>query len=54
MVQAILSHDDYAIAAAKELIEKGIPTFGICLGHQIIGFGIGRKNFEDEVWSSRR
>ncbi|HYD79083.1 MAG TPA: glutamine-hydrolyzing carbamoyl-phosphate synthase small subunit, partial [Paucimonas sp.] len=27
---------DYAIAAARELIERGIPTFGICLGHQIM------------------
>lgn len=27
---------DYAISAVKELIETGIPTFGICLGHQIM------------------
>ncbi|MBI5907732.1 MAG: glutamine-hydrolyzing carbamoyl-phosphate synthase small subunit, partial [Burkholderiales bacterium] len=26
----------YAIAAVRELIETGIPTFGICLGHQIM------------------
>ena len=27
---------DYAITAARDLIEQGIPTFGICLGHQIM------------------
>ncbi|MDB5862017.1 MAG: carA, partial [Ramlibacter sp.] len=27
---------DYAIAATRELIEDGYPTFGICLGHQIM------------------
>jgi carbamoyl-phosphate synthase small subunit len=34
---------DYAIAAARELIERGIPTFGICLGHQIMGLASGAK-----------
>ena len=37
---------DYAIAAAKELIEKGIPTFGICLGHQIMALASGAKTFK--------
>lgn len=37
---------DYAIAAAKELIEKGIPTFGICLGHQIIALASGAKTLK--------
>lgn len=32
---------DYAIAAAKELIERGVPTLGICLGHQILGLAAG-------------
>ena len=32
---------DYAIAASKTLIEMGIPTFGICLGHQIMGLASG-------------
>jgi carbamoyl-phosphate synthase small subunit len=27
---------DYAIAATRELVEAGYPTFGICLGHQIL------------------
>ncbi|MGZ3183886.1 MAG: glutamine-hydrolyzing carbamoyl-phosphate synthase small subunit [Telluria sp.] len=34
---------DYAIAATKELIERGIPTFGICLGHQLMGLASGAK-----------
>src|ERR1700710_1680735 len=34
---------DYAIAATKELIERGIPTFGICLGHQIMALASGAK-----------
>ena len=37
---------DYAIAAAKELIETGIPTFGICLGHQIMALASGAKTFK--------
>ncbi len=34
---------DYAIRATAELIDKGIPTFGICLGHQIMGLASGAK-----------
>ena len=37
---------DYAIAAAKELIETGTPTFGICLGHQIMALASGAKTFK--------
>ena len=37
---------DYAIAAAKALIETGIPTFGICLGHQIMALASGAKTFK--------
>jgi carbamoyl-phosphate synthase small subunit len=37
---------DYAIAAAKEIIEKGLPTFGICLGHQIMGLAAGAKTLK--------
>ena len=37
---------DYAIAAAKELIERGIPTFGICLGHQIMALASGAKTIK--------
>ena len=37
---------DYAIAAAQELIETGTPTFGICLGHQIMALASGAKTFK--------
>ena len=37
---------DYAIAAVAELIESGIPTFGICLGHQIIALASGASTFK--------
>ena len=37
---------DYAIDAVRELIETGIPTFGICLGHQIMALASGAKTFK--------
>jgi carbamoyl-phosphate synthase small subunit len=37
---------DYAIAAAATLIDSGIPTFGICLGHQIMALASGAKTFK--------
>ena len=37
---------DYAIAATRELIDTGIPTFGICLGHQILALASGAKTFK--------
>ena len=37
---------DYAIAAARTLIDTGIPTFGICLGHQIMALASGAKTFK--------
>ena len=37
---------DYAIKAVAELIETGTPTFGICLGHQIMALASGAKTFK--------
>ncbi len=37
---------DYAIAAAREIIDSGVPTFGICLGHQIMALASGAKTFK--------
>ena len=37
---------DYAIAATRELIDAGLPTFGICLGHQILALASGARTFK--------
>ncbi|ALN62645.1 carbamoyl-phosphate synthase, small subunit [Lysobacter antibioticus] len=37
---------DYAIAAIKEFVAKKIPTFGICLGHQLLGLASGAKTLK--------
>ena len=37
---------DYAIAAAKTFLERKIPLFGICLGHQILGLAAGAKTLK--------
>ena len=34
---------DYAIDAARELVESGVPVFGICLGHQLLGLALGGR-----------
>jgi carbamoyl-phosphate synthase small subunit len=37
---------DYAISAIKTLVETGIPTFGICLGHQLLALASGAKTLK--------
>jgi carbamoyl-phosphate synthase small subunit len=37
---------DYAIAATKVFLERKLPTFGICLGHQIMGLALGAKTLK--------
>ena len=34
---------DYAIEATRKFIEVGIPLYGICLGHQLMGLAVGAK-----------
>lgn len=34
---------DYAVMAIRELVQTGIPTFGICLGHQLLALASGAK-----------
>ena len=34
---------DYAIAAIREFIRARLPTFGICLGHQLLGLAVGAR-----------
>lgn len=37
---------DYAIAAIREFVAKKIPTYGICLGHQLLGLAVGAKTLK--------
>jgi carbamoyl-phosphate synthase small subunit len=34
---------EYAVPVIRQLIESGTPTFGICLGHQLLGIAVGAK-----------
>jgi carbamoyl-phosphate synthase small subunit len=34
---------DYAIEAIRQIVQSGTPTFGICLGHQLLGLASGAK-----------
>jgi carbamoyl-phosphate synthase small subunit len=34
---------DYAIEAIRTLVDRGVPTFGICLGHQLLGLASGAR-----------
>jgi carbamoyl-phosphate synthase small subunit len=36
----------YAIPTIRTLIENGLPTFGICLGHQLLGLASGARTFK--------
>jgi carbamoyl-phosphate synthase small subunit len=36
----------YAIEAAREFIARRLPTFGICLGHQIMGLAVGGRTLK--------
>ncbi len=37
---------DYAIQATREIVEAGVPTFGICLGHQLMALALGAKTYK--------
>ncbi len=36
----------YAITAIKEIVERGVPTFGICLGHQLLALASGASTLK--------
>lgn len=37
---------DYAIANARDVVASNVPTFGICLGHQVLGLALGARTFK--------
>jgi carbamoyl-phosphate synthase small subunit len=37
---------DYAVEATREFIARKVPTFGICLGHQIMGLAVGARTLK--------
>lgn len=37
---------DYAIAAIRDLLAKGLPIFGICLGHQLLALASGARTMK--------
>ena len=37
---------EYAVPVIKKLIDSGRPTFGICLGHQMLGIAVGGKTMK--------
>jgi carbamoyl-phosphate synthase small subunit len=37
---------DYAIRSTAELVESGLPVFGICLGHQLMALAAGAKTYK--------
>jgi carbamoyl-phosphate synthase small subunit len=34
---------EYAVPVIRELLDRGVPTFGICLGHQLLGLAVGAR-----------
>jgi carbamoyl-phosphate synthase small subunit len=36
----------YAVPVIRSLIDSGMPTFGICLGHQMLGLAVGAKTMK--------
>jgi carbamoyl-phosphate synthase small subunit len=37
---------DYAVRTVADLLRTGVPIFGICLGHQILGLALGGRTFK--------
>jgi carbamoyl-phosphate synthase small subunit len=37
---------EYAVPVIRSIIDKGIPTFGICLGHQMLGIAVGARTMK--------
>ncbi|WGD31835.1 glutamine-hydrolyzing carbamoyl-phosphate synthase small subunit [Ancylobacter sp. WKF20] len=37
---------EYAVPVIRDIIDRGIPTFGICLGHQMLGLAVGGRTMK--------
>jgi carbamoyl-phosphate synthase small subunit len=37
---------EYAVPVIRKIIDSGTPTFGICLGHQMLGIAVGAKTMK--------
>ncbi|MEZ5851513.1 MAG: glutamine-hydrolyzing carbamoyl-phosphate synthase small subunit [Hyphomicrobiaceae bacterium] len=37
---------EYAVPVIKQLVDTGLPTFGICLGHQMLGIALGARTMK--------
>jgi carbamoyl-phosphate synthase small subunit len=37
---------EYAVPVIREVVESGVPTFGICLGHQMLGLALGGRTMK--------
>ena len=37
---------EYAVPVIRQVIDSGTPTFGICLGHQMLGLAVGGKTMK--------
>lgn len=37
---------DYAIAAIREFVDRKLPLYGICLGHQLLGLAVGARTLK--------
>jgi carbamoyl-phosphate synthase small subunit len=37
---------NYIVREVKTLVDSGVPIFGICLGHQVLGLAFGGKTFK--------
>jgi carbamoyl-phosphate synthase small subunit len=37
---------DYAVKNARDVVDSGVPVFGICLGHQVLGLAMGGRTYK--------
>ena len=44
----------YAVPTIQAVLNAGVPLFGICLGHQLLGLAVGAKHLQDAPGPPRR